>query len=59
MLALESLDEEEALQVLGPVVGAGPFFGGRQETLLYIVADRSGTDSGAVSELGEFECLGR
>ena len=60
MLGLKSPDEPEKIDVLGPVMSAGAArFGGRQETLLYIVANGPRADLRTVTQLEDVDriCL--
>ena len=56
MLGLKSPDELEKIDVLGTIMSArAPRFGGRQETLLYIVANRPRTDLRSVAQLEDVD----
>ena len=59
MLSLKSPDELELVHVLGAIMSAGtPGFGGRQETLLYIVANGPRADLRTVTQLEDVDRFG-
>jgi hypothetical protein len=59
VLLLESPDQPEPVDMFGPIMGARPAsFGGRQETLTYIVANGPRADLRTVAELEDVDRFG-